>query len=83
MFLVEAMASVLVETWQTPKLCLSVSTHYCGFESAISIEDLLRGFWFREVVSLSPVRYRKWISSGMESSTCDEVSLSSGRYSCS
>ena len=58
MFLVEVMASVLVETWQTPKLCLS--THYCGVESATSvIEDLLRVFLFGEVASLSPGRYQE------------------------
>jgi hypothetical protein len=60
-----------------------LSTHYWGVKSASSIEKLLRGLLFREVVSLSPGRYRKQISSGLESILCDEVSLSSGKYSCS
>ena len=58
MFLAEAMASVFVETSDPQR---------CGVEIGNSTEDLLRGFLFRVVVSLSPGRYRKQNSSGMES----------------
>ena len=57
MFLAEAMASVFVETSDPQS---------CGVEIGNSTEDLLRGFLFRVVVSLSPGRYRKQNSSGME-----------------
>ena len=68
MFLVTAMASELVETWQTSKLCLS--TH---LTTVLRVPPALK----------SPGRYRKLISSDKESIPCDEVSLSSSRYSCS
>ena len=48
-----------------------LSTHYWVVESAPSMEELLRGLLFREVVSLPPGRYRKQISSGLESIPCD------------